>query len=382
MAGEAECPSAPAFDKSRLPFRPRPTAAAEKKICFFPAFWLCDWVIVTPGTLNRRAELYHQLGSMLTAGVPLIKALEMASANRSLRTSQKTFRGLIQHLQSGLTFGESMVQVQGWMPEFDVSLLSVGEQSGRLDASFKQLATYYAFRASIIRETINSLITTLATLHVFLLVFPLPYLVQFAMGILNGNYVACIPFIIQKVEVFGAAYGAVFLLIYACQGKHGERWRALVEAIEQLIPILRTALRYLALSRLSAALESLIRAGVNIIEGWQMAAVASGSPQLREEISSWKAPLVAGATPSEMINQSKCFPDMFANLYNTAEISGQLDETLDRLHEYFLEEGMRKLRTFTYIMNGTIYGLVVLLVAYNVFGFYLGRMNNILQMTQ
>src|SRR5262245_58405743 len=111
-------------------------------------------LIVTPGQLNRRAELYYQLGSMVAAGVPLIQALEMTANNPIVRASRSTIAALTQNLQSGLTFSESMTRVQGWMPEFDIALLAAGEQSGRLDASFKLLSTYYTTRATIIRETI------------------------------------------------------------------------------------------------------------------------------------------------------------------------------------------------------------------------------------
>src|SRR5215475_3449102 len=129
-------------------------------------------MIVTPGQLSRRAHLYYQLGSMLEAGVPIMKALDMAGRHPEVRGSRKTVNELMQSMQSGLTFTESMTRAQGWMPEFDVALLSVGEQSGRLDQSFKLLGKYYESRATVIRDTISDLFTTLATLHVFLLIFP------------------------------------------------------------------------------------------------------------------------------------------------------------------------------------------------------------------
>ncbi len=327
--------------------------------------------IVTPGQLHRRAELYHQLGSMIEAGVPLIKALEMVSGNRALRASRKTIVGLIHYLQSGLTFAESMTRVQGWMPEFDMALLSVGEESGRLDSSFKLLSTYYGVRAAIIRDTITGLLVTIATLHVFLLVFPLGLLVSFAQGILYGDISRCLPFLLEKVAAFGFLYGGVLLLIYVCQGKHGEPWRAKVESVARLIPVLRTAQSDLMLSRLAAALEALTVAGVPVIRSWELAAAASGSPRLRREISGWKSELENGKTPAELVARSGRFPEMFANLYNTAEHSGQLDEALQRLRVYYQEEGFRRLRVFTRLMNGTIYGLVALLVALNVIHFWL-----------
>jgi type II secretory pathway component PulF len=328
--------------------------------------------IVTPAQLNRRAELYHQLGSMISAGVPLPRAMEMVSASPAISASGKDFSGLLQGLRSGLSFSESLARVPGWMPEFDVALLGIGEASGRLDASFRLLSGYYALRASIIRDTLAGSLVTLATLHVFLLVFPLRLLTAFAQGILFNNYSLCIPFLVEKCVVFGALYAAVLLLIYACQGRHGESWRGIVESVFRLIPILRSAQRYLVLSRLAGALEALTSAGVSVVRGWELAGAAAASPRLRREISGWREEFENGATPGELINRSSYFPEMFANLYNTAEQSGKVEEALHRLQAYYQEEGFRKLRAFTRVMNGTIYALVVLLVAYNIISFYLG----------
>ncbi|HEY4416885.1 MAG TPA: type II secretion system F family protein [Verrucomicrobiae bacterium] len=326
--------------------------------------------MVTPAELNRRAEIYNQLGSMLAAGLPLVKALEMVSSKSVARSSHKTISGLIENLQAGYTFTDSMRQVQGWLSEFDVALLSAGEESGRLDVSFKLLSNYYATRAKIIRDTISGLLITIATLHVFLLVFPTGLLTLCASGIIYGRYADCLPFIVEKVIAFGSLYGIVFFLIYACGGKRGTGWRSVMEALFDMIPFLRTAQKNLALSRLTAALDALTNAGVNTTKSWELAAAATGSPRLNAEISGWKEQIEGGMTPADLINQTRYFPELFANLYQTGEISGKLDETLQRLSLYYEEEGFRALRLFTRLLNGTIYSLVVLLVAINIIGFY------------
>lgn len=330
-------------------------------------FCLCGFMIVTPGTFNRRAEFYHQLGSMIAAGVPLVRGLEMAGRNPA---AKKIVPQLMEHLNSGLTFTDSMKRVHSWLPEFDIALLSVGEQSGRLDASFKLLATYYATRAQIIRDTISGSIVTVATLHVFLMVFPLGFLISFVQGIMAGNYSQCLPFVEEKVIAFGALYGGAFFLIYSSQGRRNEHWRGVVESLVQLIPVLRKAQRYLALARLSAALDALVGSGVSVVKAWPMAVAASGSPRLRHVTSEWPVELDSGKTPAELVARAHYFPEMFANLYHTGEISGKLDESLQRLQKYYHEEGFRTLRVFTRIMNGTIYGLVALLVAIYVIRFW------------
>src|SRR5208337_2280457 len=132
--------------------------------------------------------------------------------------------------------------------------------------------------------------------------------------------------------VLAPLYGVVIALVYATQGKHGENWRAVIESLLRPVPLLGTARRYLALARLAAALEALISAGVNIFEAWDVAATASGSPALRRAVAAWRPKVTAGQMPSEAVRQCRLFPETFANLYASGEISGKLDESLRNLN--------------------------------------------------
>ncbi len=334
----------------------------------------------TPAELNRRAELYTQLATTIAAGMPLIQALDLAGRNNSLRSSRKTIQALVIHLRAGHTFGDSMGKVQGWMPEFDVALLAAGEASGRLDDSFKLLGRYYASRAKIIRDTISDLTTTMLTLHVFLLIFPLGLFVSCASGFMDNNYAQCIPFLLEKLAVFGTLYGVILFFIFAGGSRRGESWRAIAESIFQMVPLLGTAVKYLALARLASALDALSNAGVSVVKSWELAAAASGSPQLKREISEYSPQLETGLTPAEMTQQIRYFPEMFAQLYATAEISGKIDETLVRLHTYYEAEGFRILQMFTRILNRTIYFVLVIIIAYKVISFYAAHFNDAFKM--
>jgi len=172
-------------------------------------------------------------------------------------------------------------------------------------------------------------------------------------------------------------YLATAFIIYATQSRHGEKWRAIIESVFRWIPILGKARQFLALARLAAALEALISAGVNIIQAWDLAANASGSPALKRAVASMKPKVVAGQTPAEEVRKCPAFPELFANLYNSGEVSGKLDETLRRLYTHYQEEGSHKLRAFAQWMPRLIYGLVAIMVAYNVIQFWVGYFNQI-----
>lgn len=327
--------------------------------------------ILTPRQFTQRAELYHQLAQLTSAGIGVVPALEQIKRN----PPAPSFRGPLQHfldeLAKGRTLSESL-QHGGWLPVFDTALIEAGERSGRLDGCFRLLADYYNDRARVIKLVISQLIYPVGLIHlvafIFLIVLP------FAASQFNASLSWLF---VKAALVLAPLYGAVALMIYALQSKHGEHWRARLESLLRPVPLLGTARHYLALSRLTAALEALISAGVNIVDAWELAATASGSPAFRRAVATWKSQLAEGRTPAELVRACPLFPETFANLYASGEVSGKLDETLRRLYAYYQEEGTLKLNLFATWTPRLIYFLVALLIAYEVVHFWMGYFNQI-----
>jgi type II secretory pathway component PulF len=329
-------------------------------------------LLVTPAELSRRAELYHQLAQLTAAGIGLPRALETLWHNPPARSYRKPLSALIHLLAEGATFSEALKTVEGWMPAFDGALLGAGEKSGRLPASFHLLSDYYRERAQLARHAMGDLVYPFFLFHFAIFIGPVPGLFT------TGNVLA---YVKQTLGILLPVYAVVLLLMYAMQGRHGESWRARIEMILRRVPVWGAARRNFALARLAAALEALLNAGVPIIEAWDLAATASGSPALRRAVLNWKPRVLAGETPAEALGQSREFPRHFSNLYQTGEITGQLDQTLNRLRVYYREEGTRKLRALAEWTPRLVYFAIVLMIAWRVVSFwmgYYGQLNDVL----
>jgi type II secretory pathway component PulF len=330
-------------------------------------------LILTPAQLARRAELYHQLAQMTEAGIGLVQAVELQRQRPPAASFREPLTRIHHRLTDGSTFADALQATGRWLPAFDVALLQAGERSGRLPAGFKLLAGYYEDRAKLVRSLMGHLAYPVFLLHVAVLIFPITWLQRL---VLEGQLAG---FLLQKIAVLAPLYGTVLLAIYTLQGSRGEAWRAALERLFGAVPGLGGARRSLALARLSAALEALLNAGVNIIEAWDLAARASGSPALRRVVAEARPRLDAGETPAEMVNRSREFPAHFAHLYHTGEISGQLEESLLHLRALFQEEGSRRLKVFLTSAAGLVILGVILLVAWQVIAFWLGYFQQIQQ---
>jgi len=330
-------------------------------------------LILTPGQLIHRGELYHQLGHLITSGIGLIQALEIQYRNPPTKSLREPLGTILALLKEGETFGEALRQLPQWFPAFDAALLQAAEKSGRLPSSFSMLAEHYRERANLGRQLITYCAYPVLLLHMAILIFPISRLQGL---VLQGDILG---FVGQKLTVLGPLYVLVFLALVATQGTRGRGWRSVTERLQRGVPALGTARHSLALARLCAALEALISAGTTIIESWEMAAAASGSPALERAVAQFKPRWENGETPAESLSRSREFPDMFSNQYASGEISGRLDETLRWLGAHYREEGARKLRNVIVSVAGMVFFGVVLLVAWQVISFWIAYFNQIQQ---
>ncbi len=214
-------------------------------------------LIITPRQLNQHAELYHQLGIMIAAGLSVHKALEHLQSHPPSLSLRAPISRWLEQLSQGHTVSESLQRIGKWIPSFDLALIDAGERSGRLDACFKLLAVYYRERAQMARQMISDMAYPAFVLNFAIVLFPF---VNFMKP--GGTFAH---FLLTIVVIAAPLYGLVFLVIYSCQGRHGASWRGRVENVLRRIPILGTARQDLALARLATALESLLNAGVPIV---------------------------------------------------------------------------------------------------------------------
>ncbi len=274
----------------------------------------------------------------------MIQALEQVRRHPPDRSYRAPVGSVIADITAGSTFSDGL------------------QRCGRLDSTFRLLSSYYAERARLARQMIGDLAYPAFLLHFAVFILP------FAQFFTSGNWQR---YLTQVLGVLLPIYAVVALMVYAAQSRHGERWRALLEALLHPVPMLGQARRDLALGRLAGALEALLNAGITIIEAWDMAARACGSPALRRVVVGWRPLLDGGQTPAEALTASGRFPNLFASQYAAGEISGQLDETLRRLHAYYLEEGSRKLHAVSRWVPRFVYLCIVIAIACKIVGFYM-----------
>lgn len=137
---------------------------------------------VRPAKLNQRQLplLCRQIAAMLTAGVPLSRALEVSAGSAGDKTLKVTLAGLRESIHKGRTLSEAMEEMKGVFPNLLVYMMRTGESSGRLDELLHKMAEYYGreeelngkVRAAMTYPIILFSITVMAAVFMLTTVLP------------------------------------------------------------------------------------------------------------------------------------------------------------------------------------------------------------------
>jgi len=87
------------------------------------------------------ARFCRMLGTLLGAGVPLVQGLNVARKSIGNQILVDAVSTSIEHVQEGGRLGESLAECQGLFPRSVLEMVSVAEESGRLDAELVRIAS-------------------------------------------------------------------------------------------------------------------------------------------------------------------------------------------------------------------------------------------------
>lgn len=86
------------------------------------------------------ARFSRMLGTLLGAGVPLVQGLNVARKSIGNQILVDAVSSSIEHVQEGRQLGESLAECRGLFPSSVLEMISVAEESGRLDQELIRIA--------------------------------------------------------------------------------------------------------------------------------------------------------------------------------------------------------------------------------------------------
>jgi general secretion pathway protein F len=317
----------------------------------------------------------RQLAGLVTAGLPLERALGALADEADTPEQQK----LIASLRAEVNAGSPFARALGQHPrEFDptyTAVIAAGEQGGELGAVLERLADDLEERENLRGKLISAslypfIVTVFATVIV---VFLMTYVVPQVANVFTGSKRALplITSVMLALSHFVRQWGWLALLGLAGaalalrQARRHDTLRLRLDAAWLRLPVVgRLAQGYNA-ARFAATLAMLAGAGVPILRALQTAADTLHNRAMRADALDALVLVREGAPLASAIASKKRFPGLVAMFARLGEQTGQLPTMLQRAaHQLSTEVQRRALRLATILEPLLIVamGLVVMLI--------------------
>ncbi len=325
--------------------------------------------------LKNLTAFSRQLGTMLSAGLPIRRAL--AVVERSARQPMKgVFHRVGIAIEEGDTVSEAIEREGRAFPVLYVRLIRMGEVVGNLDKVFVRLAEYYEFVRALWMKLITRLIYPLieywAAIGVLALV---AYIRSMFLPNGNGSPRQALTILGLGVLVFCAPIAAYFVLTRSLSGSRT------VHELLLRVPVLGNVFRTLALARFCWSMEMMTDSAVNIFNAlqWSMEATANSAfeartPEIIQQIKD-------GLPLSKSLEMSGLFPHDCIEMISVAEESGSLPETFKRLAQNYFEAADMATRALVSAFTWFIWAAIAAFIIYNIFQFamiYINALNGAL----
>ncbi|MEM7936824.1 type II secretion system F family protein [Morganella morganii] len=324
----------------------------------------------------------RQLATLLTSGLPLLKALTLLAGECSHPLWKEVVRALIRQLQQGKTFTQGIMQYPGLFDSFYCQMATVGEETGKLPECLHTIAQHiqsnWDHRAALIKSirypvallVVCSLMITL----MFLFVIP-----EFAK--IYTSFGAELPALTQwLIRVSGVITGytipamgimtAIIFIYHVFRRRHPDIKKTESTCILR-IPFIGNIIIFSCVSHIFRILAITQQSGITLISGINTLIMTTTHPLYKEALTVIREDLLHGKTFSESIKQSGLFPSLCHELIATGEVTGKFGHFFLYTADWFKSLALNQIQTFFKILQPVLFILLAILVAVLLIAMYL-----------
>jgi general secretion pathway protein F len=332
-------------------------------------------------SLAEQCFFFKRLAFLLTAGVPLLEALQLLQSQATSKTQKVIFMQLYRDVSEGQSLSRSLAKRANTFNSFSVSIVKVGEQSGKLSANLTYLAEQLRKKQELTRALVSASVypalVTVATLGItaFLLLFLFPKILP----IFSSMHVT-LPLstrIVMAVSAFVGHFGLLLLVfisifVSACFAaiQQSHRLHLVFDRVLLRLPIVGGVLIAYNTSCLARTLGLLLQSGVTLSSAVVITADATSNTLYAKELYLLARSVERGDKISNSLaKRSPYFPSTLRHLVAVGERSGSLSETLLYIAEGYdaeVREFTKRLTTLIEPILMVVMGLLVGFIAVSI----------------
>ncbi len=315
------------------------------------------------------------LSVMIKAGIPISEALKSLAE----QTKKSKIRKIIENIGDDVGSGKSLKESMEKNGDFDglyLGLVEVGEESGNLDGSLEylvnQMGKQYSLNSKIRGAMLYPGLVMAVTLVMgaFMSLYILPQLVDFfdafdsQLPLTTKILLGVASFMKNYGQIFfGALFGLIGLIWWS---NSLEKLRIFWQKIFLKIPIVGNMGLEGDLARFGQNLGILLKSGIAIDEAILICARTLSFLPLRQILMKVRDDLAKGKEVSEAIrkNGGKYFPELVSSMVAVGEKSGNIDETLQYIGNFYEDEVDATAKNLSTLLEPILLIVIGLIVAF------------------
>lgn len=294
------------------------------------------------------AVFCRQFVSITKAGVSILEALRMLREQTENKKLQKAIAKVTADVEKGETLAGAMALHPKVFPSIMINMVAAGEASGSLEVAFDRVGTQLErsnktqalIKKAMIYPIVLAIVAVAVVVVMLVLVIP-GYTEMFAeLGTelpgITKAVVALSDFIMAKWVWIVAAVVAIVVSIKIFAGTN--MGKHVFGKIALKIPAVSNLVTKSAASMMARTLSTLMGAGVPLIEAVEIVSGVMSNIWYQEAMMDAKTEISLGSPLSVPLESSGLFPPLVYHMVRIGEESGNTEEMLDKLADYYDEE--------------------------------------------
>jgi type II secretory pathway component PulF len=297
---------------------------------------------------------YRSLATMVAAGLPLVRALDVLAQHQEDRAIQHVLRAVSGKLHAGSPLSVALGAHPKVFSSLYLQMVRVGEKSGCLHSVLPRIAQHRekSQRTELQLRHSLSYPSLVLGLCLLLLVLAPPFLLQGQLDMIRASgEVAPWPtrvILLLSDTLRSPVRLACVLAVGAGLLAALRRWTTYAHwfGLAWRFTALRSVLQHLLVARFAATLALAYRVGVPLDTAVRLAAASAQNPLLDRELAKVQESIVAGRSLVGSLREAKVFPAMFLNMVHAGAEAGKLDDLMSWVAQFYeleLSESLTRL---------------------------------------
>ena len=337
--------------------------------------------------LKDLSIMSRQLSTMITAGLSILRSLNILSEQTENKTLGKVLSQVRSDVETGSSFSQALTKHPLVFPPLMINMIKAGEIGGFLDTVLVSVADNFEAEVKL-RGKVKSAMTYPVVVFCIAIVAVIGMLL-FIVPVFSGMFTSLggeLP-APTKVLVFMSALmkwtapeliiALIAFVAWWSKHKNDRAVRERLDPIKLKMPVFGNLIRKIAVARFTRNFGTMLRSGVPILQALDIVGETSGNIVIERAARAVQESVRSGQSLTGPLSQHPVFPPMVVQMMAVGEDTGALDTMLEKVAQFYDQEVEATTEALTSLIEplmitvlGAIIGFMVVALYMPIFGVF------------